>query len=66
MRRLKKSEEYTIVIRKKGKRPTWLASHQRRLADATVRAGKETQHLAGVERMKEMSCLISRYMQESR
>lgn len=66
MVKLKASEEFTIVIRKKGRRPTWLASHQKRLADATVRAGKETQHLAGVRRLREMNRLVSQYMKASR
>ena len=61
----KQEDDLVIVVRKKGKRPTWLKGYQEKMRDVSRRASKETAHLRGQDRVRAMNALVGKYIRET-
>jgi len=50
--------DYVVLMRPKGKDPTWLRPYQYLLRQANVKAAKETKDLKGPERVRRMNAIV--------
>lgn len=51
-------DDYGIVMRKRGRDPTWLNKYKQRLAEANKVAAERTQHLKGADRVRAMNQIV--------
>lgn len=55
-------DDLVLIMRPRGRTPTWLKPYQERLAKASRTAGEQTLHLQGLERKERMLAITSQEM----